>query len=60
VGARRDLDHRYGSLADVVRRDGDSFSTERVQVGYARIRKPIDAVMGTVLLGLGAKLALDR
>jgi threonine/homoserine/homoserine lactone efflux protein len=36
------------------------FSTERVQVGYARIRKPIDAVMGTVLLGLGAKLALDR
>ncbi|AOJ16304.1 LysE family translocator [Burkholderia vietnamiensis] len=36
------------------------FSTERVQVGYARILKPIDAVMGTVLLGLGAKLALDR
>ncbi|WP_065501707.1 LysE family translocator [Burkholderia stabilis] len=36
------------------------FSTNRVQAGYARLRKPIDAVMGTVLLGLGAKLAMDR
>ncbi|RQS60686.1 lysine transporter LysE [Burkholderia sp. Bp8963] len=36
------------------------FSTSRVQTGYARLRKPIDAVMGTVLLGLGTKLALDR
>ncbi|MBN3786195.1 LysE family transporter [Burkholderia sp. Ac-20353] len=36
------------------------FSTSRVQTGYAKLRKPIDAVMGTVLLGLGTKLALDR
>jgi threonine efflux protein len=36
------------------------FSTARVQTGYTRLRKPIDAVMGTVLLGLGAKLALER
>ncbi|WP_310673576.1 LysE family transporter, partial [Burkholderia multivorans] len=36
------------------------FSTNRVQTGYAKLRKPIDAVMGTILLGLGAKLALDR
>jgi threonine efflux protein len=36
------------------------FSTGRVQRGYARIRRPIDAVMGTVLLALGARLAIDR
>ena len=36
------------------------FSTRRVQHGYHRLRKPIDAVMGTLLIGLGAKLALDR
>ncbi|WP_431823264.1 LysE family translocator [Burkholderia sp. F1] len=36
------------------------FSTSRVQTGYVKLRKPIDAVMGTVLVGLGAKLALDR
>ncbi|MBR8393958.1 LysE family transporter [Burkholderia cenocepacia] len=36
------------------------FSTSRVQVGYVRLRKPIDAVLGTVLLGLGVKLAVDR
>lgn len=36
------------------------FSTPRVQHGYTRLRKPIDAVMGTVLIGLGAKLAMDR
>lgn len=35
-------------------------STASVQRGYAKIRKPIDAVVGTVLLGLGAKLAIDR
>ena len=29
-------------------------------VGYATLRKPIDAVMGTILPGLYAKLALDR
>ncbi len=36
------------------------FSTGRVQRGYARIRRPIDALMGTVLVALGAKLAIDR
>lgn len=36
------------------------FSTQRVQHGYSRLRKPIDAVMGTLLIGLGAKLAMDR
>lgn len=36
------------------------FSTRRVQHGYTRLRKPIDAVMGTLLVGLGAKLAMDR
>lgn len=36
------------------------FSTQRVQHGYNRLRKPIDAVMGTLLIGLGAKLAMDR
>jgi len=36
------------------------FSTKRVQHGYNRLRKPIDAVMGATLIGLGAKLAVDR
>ncbi|MDR3368570.1 LysE family transporter [Rhodoferax sp.] len=36
------------------------FSTRRVQHGYNRLRKPIDAVMGSILIGLGAKLAMDR
>lgn len=36
------------------------FSTGRVQQGYARLRKPIDALMGVALVALGAKLALDR
>jgi len=36
------------------------FSTKRVQHGYDQLRKPIDAVMGTILIGLGAKLAVDR
>jgi len=36
------------------------FSTQRIQHGYNRLRKPIDAVMGTMLISLGAKLAMDR
>lgn len=36
------------------------FSTARVQSGYSRLRKPIDAVMGSMLIALGAKLATDR
>jgi len=36
------------------------FSTQRVQNGYHRVRKLIDAVMGSILIGLGAKLALDH
>jgi threonine/homoserine/homoserine lactone efflux protein len=43
----------FGSMAML-------FSTKRVQHGYNRLRKPIDAVMGTILIGLGAKLAVDR
>ena len=35
-------------------------STERVQQGYARIRRPIDAVMGAALIAIGAKLALEK
>ncbi len=35
-------------------------STERVQRGYDRIRRPVDAVLGVVLLGLGAHLAVAR
>ncbi|RQV39091.1 lysine transporter LysE [Burkholderia cenocepacia] len=36
------------------------FSMARVRQGYNRLRAPIDALMGTFLIGLGAKLALDR
>lgn len=36
------------------------FSTPKVQRGYTQLRKPIDAVMGTVLIGLGGKLAADH
>ena len=36
------------------------FSTPRVQHGYNHLRKPMDAVMGTLLISLGAKLAMDR
>lgn len=36
------------------------FSSERFQQGYERARRPIDAVMGTLLLALSAKLAFDR
>lgn len=36
------------------------FSTERMRLVYARARRPIDAVMGFILLGFGVRLALDR
>jgi threonine efflux protein len=36
------------------------FSTNRVQSGYRRLHKPIQAAMGSILIGLGAKLVLDR
>jgi RhtB (resistance to homoserine/threonine) family protein len=36
------------------------FSMQRVQHGYGRIRKIVDGTMGTILIALGAKLALDR
>ena len=36
------------------------FSTGRVQRGYARLRRPVDALMGAALVALGARLALDR
>ena len=35
-------------------------STERVQRGYVRVRRPVDAILGVVLLGLGAHLAISR
>jgi len=34
------------------------FSTGRVRRGYARVRRPLDALMGMVLVALGASLAL--
>ncbi|MFD1557770.1 LysE family translocator [Paraburkholderia silviterrae] len=36
------------------------FSTGRVQRGYQKLRRPVDAVMGGVLIALGARLALDH
>jgi RhtB (resistance to homoserine/threonine) family protein len=36
------------------------FSTNRVQRGYQKLRRPVDAVMGCVLVALGARLALDH
>ncbi|QYD67956.1 LysE family transporter [Paraburkholderia edwinii] len=36
------------------------FSTDRVQSSYRRLHKPIQAVMGSILIGLGAKFALDH
>ncbi|QGZ64060.1 LysE family translocator [Paraburkholderia acidisoli] len=36
------------------------FSTARVQRGYRKLRRPIDAAMGVVLVGIGARLALDH
>ena len=35
-------------------------STGSVQRGYAKLRRPVDALMGTVLVALGARLALVR
>ncbi|RQH01134.1 LysE family transporter [Paraburkholderia dinghuensis] len=36
------------------------FSTQSVQRGYQKLRRPVDAVMGSVLVALGARLALDH
>jgi Putative threonine efflux protein len=36
------------------------FSTDRVRACYAKVRRPIDAAMGAVLVGLGLRLALVR
>jgi threonine efflux protein len=35
------------------------FSSGKFQRGYVRLRQPIDAVMGTLLVALSAKLAFD-
>lgn len=35
-------------------------STEKVQRGYDRVRRPVDAILGVVLLALGAHLAVSR
>ena len=36
------------------------FSHGRVRAVYGRLRRPIDAVMGAALVGLGARLAVSR
>lgn len=36
------------------------FSTPRVRAAYATLRRPIDALMGTLLVGLGLRLAASR
>lgn len=36
------------------------FSTGRVRAFYSKMRRPIDAAMGVVLMGLGLRLALVR
>ncbi len=36
------------------------FASPRAQRGYRRVRRPLDALCGTALVGLGAKLAADR
>nr|WP_165441443.1 LysE family transporter [Pseudomonas syringae] len=36
------------------------FSTDRVREIYAKMRRPIDAAMGAILVGLGLRLALLR
>lgn len=36
------------------------FSTGRIRSLYAKLRRPFDAVMGGLLIAIGAKLALDR
>lgn len=43
----------YGSVALM-------FATERTQRGYRKLRRPIDALCGAALIGLGAKLAAER
>ena len=36
------------------------FASPRAQRGYRRVRRPLDALCGAALVGLGAKLAADR
>ncbi len=36
------------------------FSMGRIRALYLRLRRPFDAVMGGLLVGIGARLALDR
>lgn len=36
------------------------FSTDRVKAIYDSLRKPIDAVLGVVLIGLGLRLAISK
>jgi threonine efflux protein len=36
------------------------FASTHAQAGYRRVRRPLDALCGAALVGLGAKLAADR
>lgn len=36
------------------------FSARRVRGAYLRLRRPVDALMGAALVGLGARLAISR
>ncbi len=36
------------------------FSTGRIRSLYMKLRRPFDAVMGSLLIGIGARLAIDR
>jgi threonine efflux protein len=36
------------------------FTSARVQAGYQRLRGPIDAVSGTILVAFGVRLAFSR
>jgi len=51
--ARRRARHEYSCVAFL-------FASPRAKRGYRRARRPLDALCGTALVGLGAKLAADR
>jgi threonine/homoserine/homoserine lactone efflux protein len=36
------------------------FASRRIQDGYRSLRRPIDAICGTLLIALGGRLAVTR